>query len=267
MAAVPDAFWLGLAAKMATSAGIVVLASLAVERAGPFLGAMIATLPISAGPSYVFLALEHDPAFLERSSLFSVAVNAATAVFLVLYVKLAERGLLLSLGVGLGCWAVLATGIAQLRWSLLGAAGVNIAAYGAAFLLTRNSAPPALPGGSAGSRRSDLLFRAVGVMAVVAAVVLSGRLLGPKVAGILALLPVVFTSLSVVLHNRLGGAVTAAVLTNSLPGMVGFTAALLVLHVTVVPLGSALALTLALGVCVGWNGLLIVLRRLGVRLG
>ena len=38
-----------VAAKLALTMGIVVTASLMVERAGPFIGAMIATLPISAG--------------------------------------------------------------------------------------------------------------------------------------------------------------------------------------------------------------------------
>ena len=40
------AFWAALLAKMLASAAIVVLASLAVERAGPLVGAMIATLPL-----------------------------------------------------------------------------------------------------------------------------------------------------------------------------------------------------------------------------
>ena len=71
-----DWFWLALAVKLAASAGIVVTASFLVERSGPFLGAMIATLPISAGPAYVFLALEHGPAFIAQSSLASLSVNA-----------------------------------------------------------------------------------------------------------------------------------------------------------------------------------------------
>ena len=61
--------WLSLLAKMATSAGGVVAASLAVERAGPVIGALIATLPISAGPAYAFLAMDHGPEFLARSTL------------------------------------------------------------------------------------------------------------------------------------------------------------------------------------------------------
>ena len=122
-----DQFWLGLALKMATSAGIVVVASKMVERAGPFLGAMIATLPISAGPAYVFLALEHSPAFIERSSLWSFAVNAATACFILAYVRLARRGFLPSVAGAVGAWVLVAGLIAQIDWTFLAAGMLNAA--------------------------------------------------------------------------------------------------------------------------------------------
>jgi hypothetical protein len=52
-------FWYGLALKMAMTAAIVVVASVAVERSGAFLGALIAALPTAAGAAYIILALEH----------------------------------------------------------------------------------------------------------------------------------------------------------------------------------------------------------------
>ncbi len=91
-------------------------------------------------------------------------------------------------------------------------------------------------------------------MSVVVAVVLAGRLAGPGAAGILAFAPVVMVSLAVILHPRLGGAATATVLILSLPGLLGFVAALLALALTVERLGPALALSLALLINVGWNG-------------
>jgi ABC-type spermidine/putrescine transport system permease subunit I len=95
-------------------------------------------------------------------------------------------------------------------------------------------------------------------MFVVGAVVMAGRWVGPRAAGIVALLPVVLTSLILVLHPRAGGSATAAVLANSVPGMIGFTTGLVTLHVSAVPLGSAAALILALAVCVAWNAALLV---------
>ena len=63
----PELFF-GLALKMAMTATIVVIASVAVERSGPFIGALIAALPTAAGAAYIILALEHPPAFIAGSA-------------------------------------------------------------------------------------------------------------------------------------------------------------------------------------------------------
>src|SRR5579883_1439902 len=62
-------YGLALAAKLAITAAFVVGAARTAERAGPLIGAMVATLPIAAGPAYVFLALDHDASFIAASAL------------------------------------------------------------------------------------------------------------------------------------------------------------------------------------------------------
>ena len=54
---------------------------------------------------------------------------------------------------------------------------------------------------------------------------------GPKVSGIIALFPIVFTSMMLILHPRIGGPPTAAVLANSAWGLIGLGIAIAVLHV------------------------------------
>ena len=71
-------FILLLALRMAVTAAFVVTASVITERSGPVIGALVATLPISAGPSYVFLALDHDAGFIAEGALASLPINAAT---------------------------------------------------------------------------------------------------------------------------------------------------------------------------------------------
>jgi hypothetical protein len=258
-------FWLSLLAKMATSAVVVVTASLVVERTGPVIGALVATLPISAGPAYAFLAMEHGPEFLARSTLASLAVNAGTGPFIVLYAALAQRrGVLVSLGAALGLWLAEAVFLTGLSLTFPQVALLNAASYGAAYVLTRVHRKA--PGGVRAERRWwDLPARAATVMGIVAAVVTAGRLLGPTAAGIVALLPVVLTSLILVMHPRVGGRTTAAVLANSIPGMVGFTTGLSALHLTVVPFGAPLALLLGLAVCVAWNAALLAVNVWPVR--
>ena len=88
----PDlAFILTLALRMAVTAAFVVSASVITERSGPVIGALVATLPISAGPSYVFLALDHDAAFIAEGALASLPINAATIFLGLTYVVLAQR--------------------------------------------------------------------------------------------------------------------------------------------------------------------------------
>src|SRR6201982_1527590 len=84
-------FWFELALKMAVPALFVSVATVIAERLGPTVGALVATLPVSAGPVYVFLALDHDTAFISASAVASLALNAATALYLTIYVLLAQR--------------------------------------------------------------------------------------------------------------------------------------------------------------------------------
>ncbi|HEV3246583.1 MAG TPA: hypothetical protein VG124_05225 [Beijerinckiaceae bacterium] len=261
-----DWFWLTLAVKLAASAGIVVTASFLVERSGPFLGAMIATLPISAGPAYVFLALEHGPDFIAQSSLASLSVNAATILFLTLYARLApHHNAVVSLGTCYLLWIACTIAITTMGPPLPGVLVMNAAAFTLGFVVlrhaTREGATPYKPK----PRWWDVPARVVAVMTIVITVLVVGQVLGPRAAGIAALMPVVLTSLAVILHPRIGGAATSVVFAHSLPGMVGFALSLLVLHLSVVALGSPAALILALATCLAWNGMLILERRSKMR--
>ncbi|MDU1691076.1 MAG: hypothetical protein E6848_15910, partial [Bradyrhizobium sp.] len=80
-----------LGLRMAIAASFVVSASMIAERTGPVIGALVATLPISAGPTYVFLALDHDAAFIAEGALTSLPINAATIFLSLAYAVLAQR--------------------------------------------------------------------------------------------------------------------------------------------------------------------------------
>src|SRR5258708_38005403 len=87
---------------------------------------------------------------------------------------------------------------------------------------------------------------------VAAVVTLSGRV-GPSISGILALFPAVFSSMMLILHPRIGGPATAAVIANSAWGLMGFGMAIAVLHLGALYLGSAAGLSFGLATCVSWN--------------
>ena len=99
------------------------------------------------------------------------------------------------------------------------------------------------------------------VALLVGAVVTLSSRIGPAGSGVLAVFPVIYTSIIFILHLRVGGSATAAVLANAIPGLAGFGTALLILHLTAVPFGSATALIFALGISVVWNAAVFATRR------
>lgn len=249
----PDlAFLLTLALRMAITAAFVVSASVITERSGPVIGALVATLPISAGPSYVFLALDHDAAFIAEGALASLPINAATAVLALTYVVLAQRrNMLVSCGGAIAVWIALAMLVRTVHWSLAGGLIANAVAFAACLPLMRRFRHVKMP--LITRRWYDIPLRASLVATLVAIVVTLSRWVGPVVSGTIALFPVVFTSMMLILHPRIGGRPTAAVIANGGWGLLGFGVAVAVLHLAALPFGSAMALSLALATCVSWN--------------
>src|SRR5258706_699004 len=97
----PDPFfWYALVLKVAMTATIVVVVSVAAERSGPFIAALIAALPTAASATYIILAVEHPPAFVAAAAIGSMAAHAAVAIFALAHTSLPQRqGIGLSISV------------------------------------------------------------------------------------------------------------------------------------------------------------------------
>jgi hypothetical protein len=245
-------FWFALTTKMAITALFVSVATIIAERLGAAVGALVATLPVSAGPVYVFLALDHDATFISASAVVSLALNAATAVFVTVYVLMAQRrSLWISVSLASTAWLATTLALGPVHWTAPSAFVLNLVVFALCWWIVRlfclAPMPPTI------RPWYDFLVRAGMVTLLVGAVVTLSFRIGPTGSGVLAVFPVIYTSIMVILHRRVGGPATAAVLANAVPGLAGFGAALLTLHLTAVPLGSALALIVALGVSVAWN--------------
>jgi hypothetical protein len=238
----PDlAFWLALAVKMLLTAGIVVTASLIAERAGPLIGSLIATLPVSTGPAYVFLSLDHGAAFIAQSALASFIATIGTALFALAYAAAAQRhGTIASLLAAQGTWLAFAFVTRLVDWNILGAGLCAAAVFAACVGLSRPFRHARMP--PPRRRWYDVPLRAAMVSALVLAVVALSDAFGAYATGILAGFPVVFTSLILILPPRVGGPPTAAVIAHSITGLVGFEIALGTLHLAAVPLGVPAAL-------------------------
>jgi hypothetical protein len=256
-------FWLSLALKMAVTAGFVIAAAMVAERAGAAIGAIVATLPIAAGPAYFFVALDHDAAFISASAIGSIAAHAATAVFSLAFVVLAQRqAMAVSVGGAVAAWFVVAFLLRSVQWTFLGVAATNLALFGVCIPLTNRYRHVAMP--MIVRKWYDVPLRAFMVACLVAAVVgLSGHV-GPTLTGLLAVYPIVMSSLMLIFQPRVGGPAAAALIANTMWGLVGFSACLFTVHLAVVPLGTWAGLVLALAVSVVWNVILWWLRRRAV---
>jgi hypothetical protein len=257
-------FILLLVTRMAVTAAFVLLATVAAQRSGPLIGGLIATLPIAAGPAYVFLAFDHPPAFIAGGALASLAINCANVIFALVYALLAQRrSLLVSLGGAFAIWLGLALSVYSLEWHFAVAVIANIVVFAAALPLARplrlTRMPPFRP------HWSDLVLRAAMVASLVGMVVTLSSHIGPTGSGILAVFPVVLMSIMLILHGRVGGPASAAVLANAVLGLIGFAFACIALYLTAEPLGSWIALTLALAVSIGWSLLVLLARMKGIR--
>lgn len=252
-------FLLGL--KMAIAASIVVSVSVIAERSRPFVAAMVATLPVSAGPTLLFLALDHDAAFMRGTLTGAMVTNMATGVYCLAYAMVARRvSTIPALATALGAWALAGAVLRVFEWNLITATLGTIIAFGGSMLLARpflSDAPTVAPPRD----WFALPLRALAVAMLVATVTSLSWTLGPYLSGFLTVFPIVLSSLIAILHSRIGGEQTAALIANGLVGLLGFGLALGAAQLAIPAMGPIPALGLGLAVCVAWNGALVIRRQ------
>jgi uncharacterized membrane protein (GlpM family) len=252
--------------KAALAAGIVVVATIAVERAGPFWGALIAALPIAATPAYVVIALEHPPEFVVESLLGSLSSNAAVFVLLTALSLLATRlnktrAFLTTMLI----WLVTVLAIQRFEWSAASAFFLNLAVCAAGIAITHTRVSRNVTIVRDKLQTWEILLRAGLVASLIAAISLIGEVIGPTATGLLAVFPVVYTSMSIILLMRHGGEATAAMMANSFVPLMGFTIAVLTAHLASAAYGVWPGLAIGLATSFVCSALLGTWRHFSVR--
>lgn len=254
-------FWVGLAVKMALTATAVVAVSVAVERSGAFVGALISALPTSVGAAYVILALEEPPQFIADGAIGTVAITAAVSVFALIYTVLAQRyGLIVSLGVATVVWFALVYAFRSFHWTPFGAVAVCVVIFAVTIPLSWRYRTASEPKKFV-RNRFEIPLRALAVAVVVAAVTTASSVIGPFASGMLALFPIILGSSIAIMHPRVGGKATASMAAHAQVFLIGIALGGLALHYLVAPIGVWLALLVALCICLVWSGGLFVFRR------
>ena len=248
--------------KMAITAAIVVTASLIAERTGPLLAAMVATLPVSAGPVYVFLALDHDAAFIAEAALGSMGSNMATTAFSLAYVLAAQRfSTSLSLALAFCAWGPVLLFFKAASLPIVALLGIIVCLFPVChrvvkpYLAARPAKAPRLAWYA-------IPLRAFFVAVLVGTVTSLSLRIGPQWSGFFATFPVVLSTLILFLQPRIGGPAAAAIIGSGILGLMGFGVALALVHLIARPLGVGPALSIGLMVCIAWNlGLMALARR------
>jgi hypothetical protein len=249
-----------LLVKMLTTAAIVVSASLIAERTGPLIAAMVATLPVSAGPVYVFLAMEHGDAFIAEALLGSMGSNLATTTFSLAYVLAAQRfSTLPSLALAFAAWAPVLVGLRALSLPFAVMAIMVILAFPVIHWLVK----PYLAARPAVSPRLAwyaIPLRALFVALLVGTITTISLRIGAQWSGFFATFPVVLSTLVLFVQPRIGGPATAAIIGSGVLGLMGFGVALGLAHVLVPSLGRWTGLAIGLLVCILWNLALVAFK-------
>lgn len=245
-------FWLMLALKAGLTALVVVAVTVAAERGGPLAGAFLATLPIVPGPVFAILAIDHPPSFIADSALYALAGNTMSATFGACYVVLAQRrSLWTSLALAALVWLAGASVISRLDFTPLTAPLLTFSALAACYVVVRPYREAAMP--RVPLRLADVVLRGLFAATAATAIFVASTFFGPSWTGVLAVFPVMFASIAILLHPRLGGHASASVIASANIGMWGFTLGALVVTLFAVPLGSWPALGLGLLISLVWN--------------
>ncbi len=253
-------FTLGLLLKIAMTASIVVAASLVVERSGPFIGSLIASLPTAGGAAMIILAFQHGSFFIAESAIGSMVAGAIVAVFALAYAALAQRqSLLVSLGGAFFVWFAAAALSRLVDWSAAGAIVLTAIVFPLTILAGRRFR-------SEGARQkvkltsADLAWRAAVVTICVIVVTAASYSIGSYWSGLLAFFPVAMASFFVILHPRIGGPAAASVAAHVQAPLIGLNLGLLLVHWLAVPVGVWWSYLIGLGAGISWNAMLWLVR-------
>ena len=210
-------------------------ASLAGRRWGHAISGWLVGIPFTSGPITLFLFLDHGGAFATNAALGSMLGIFATISWALAYVALARRGtgLLLCVLAGLVVFAVVGTAVRDLA---VGPLPLYLALV-VVLLVSIRIVPPSTVHDTMRLPWWDLPARMVLATALVLTITGSATVLGPRLAGLLATIPLYASILSGFGHTLGGPRAAIDVWRGLLFGLFGFGAFYLMLALFIEPIG------------------------------
>jgi hypothetical protein len=200
---------------------LVASVTLASRRWGLRVGGVLTALPMVAGPTLCFYAIEQGYPFAASAARTAMLGIAATAAFCAVYARTARSfGWPVSVVAG---WAALAI-VATVVYQLPGLRGVGEFAIACAALFTGRLLSPSqhLTQPPAAASRWDLPLRMISSATVVIAFTGLAAVLGARLSGLVSAFPVVTMVLAVFTHAQYGPSPVATFLRAVLGGLYSF---------------------------------------------
>lgn len=239
--------------KVFLTATIIVSATLAAERMRPIWGGVIATIPLSSGAAHVMLAMNESSAFVSKAALGSLVTSVAAFAYLAVFVSLAPRvGALLAVGAAFATWLALSLVIAGIAWTASAAMLFNLVAFAAAFAITRPARAYRGEGRKSKPGLLEILWRGLAAGTLAMMVSVTARIVGPALAGMLAVFPVVYVSVAYILHRRVGGEAAAATMASAVLPLIGVSLTFVTLTLLAPLIGNWPAIASAFLVSIAW---------------
>jgi hypothetical protein len=235
--------------------GLVAGVTLGARRWGPQIGGWLTAMPLVAGPTLFFLAMEQGDAFAARAALATLVGLVAVSAFGVVYGWVSVWcGWPLSLLAGLATFVLTTMLLLTVPWTAATALVAALAGFAVAARVLpaeRPHPPPSL------APAWDLPLRMLGTLAVVLTVTSVADRLGPALSGAFTPFPVALAVVLVFAHAQQGAPLAIRLLRGFLPAMWSFALFCLVVAQALVPLGPALAFVLALAAQLGVHGVVL----------
>lgn len=241
--------------KLVLSPSLIAAVTLAVRRWGPGIGGWLTGMPMVAGPTLFFIALEQGDAFAALAAGATLVSLIGVGAFALVYARVcAVAAWPQSLLAGVIAFAVAAAALHAIAWNLVVALVVSVASSMVALRLLPAARGRATP---ATARFWDLPLRMASAVVVLVTVTHFAAWLGPTLSGALTPFPVALAILAVFTHAQQGPASAIRFIRGFLPAMWSFSLFCFVVAVAVVPLGHALGFVVALVLQLTLHGLVL----------
>ena len=247
--------------KLILAPTLIVLVTLATRRWGSTVGGLLMALPVVAGPTLGFYALDHGNEFAAQAAETTLLGLVAVAGFCTSYARAAVSGRRWPLSVLIGwlTFGLLSIVLSGAEFNVF----VNLALALIALLVSRwTIATSATARSVIAAPKWDLPLRALAAAVLVLTLTWLAERLGPRLSGVLTPFPVVTAIFAVFTHAQGGPVAVSQFLRRFIPGLCTFAVFCVVLSLTLPAFSVPAAFALALIVQIACQA--IVLWRLSV---